>query len=207
MLKIYGHLTSGNCYKIYLALTQLNLPFEWVNVDAVKRETRHPDFLAKNPAGKIPLLEIAPGQYLPESNAILYYLAEGSSLRPKDRYREAQVLKWLFWEQYSHEPYIATSRFVKLFLGEPPERQADMERWRGPGYAALEVMEKHLSQNDFLVAQYGIADISLYAYTHVAHEGGFDLSRYAAIRAWLERVAMQPGHVSMHDALLSLEEG
>jgi glutathione S-transferase len=201
MLKVYGHLSSGNCYKVYLALTQLNLPFEWIKVDNAKRETRTPDFLAKNPKGKIPLLELAPDKYLPESNAILHYLAEGSALRPADRYQEAQVLQWLFWEQYSHEPYIATSRYVMHILGNPPERQSDMDRWRNPGWAALDVMEKHLTHNDFLVERYSIADISLYAYTHVAHEGGFDLSRYGAIKAWLARVSAQPGYVSMERAL------
>ncbi len=201
MLKTYGHLSSGNCYKVYLALTQLGLPFEWVNVDNAKGETRAPGFLAKNPYGKIPLLEIAEDQYLPESNAILHYLATDSALLPADRYLEAQVLQWLFWEQYSHEPYIATSRFVMHILGNPESRQADLDRWRGPAYSALDVMENHLARNDFLVQRYSIADISLYAYTHVAHEGGFDLSRYGAVKAWLARVAAQPGHVSMEQAL------
>jgi len=198
MLKVYGHLSSGNCYKVYLALKQLEMPFEWISVDAVKRETRTPEFLAMNPNGKVPLLEIAPGQYLPESNAILHYLAEGSALCPGDRYQHAQVLQWLFFEQYSHEPYIATSRFVMHLMGNPPERQADMERWRKPGYAALDVMDRHLASRRFFVGEtYSIADIALYAYTHVAHEGGFDLSNYAAVLAWIERVKAQPGHVTM----------
>ncbi|MGZ5817184.1 MAG: glutathione S-transferase family protein [Burkholderiaceae bacterium] len=199
MLKVYGHLSSGNCYKIYLALKQLHIPFEWINVDAVKRETRSAEFLAMNPNGKVPLLEIAPGQYLPESNAILHYLAEGTALCPTDRYQHAQVLQWLFFEQYSHEPYIATSRFVMHFLGNPAERQADMERWRKPGYAALDVMNRHLESRRFFVGDtYSIADIALYAYTHVAPEGGFDLSKYEAALAWLERVKAQPDHVGMN---------
>jgi glutathione S-transferase len=198
VLKVYGHLSSGNCYKIYLALKQLQLPFEWISVDAVKKETRTAEFLAMNPNGKVPLLEIAPDQYLPESNAILHYLAEGTELYPSERYQRAQVLQWLFFEQYSHEPYIATSRFVMHFLGNPPERQADMERWRKPGYTALDVMNRHLESSKFFVAErYSIADIALYAYTHVAHEGGFDLSRYGALLAWLERVKAQPGYVTM----------
>jgi glutathione S-transferase len=201
VLKMYGHLNSGNCYKIYLALTQLELPFEWIGVNNAKGETRTPEFLAKNPNGKIPLLEAGPGTYLAESNAILHYVATGSTLRAADPWREAQILQWLFWEQYSHEPYIATSRYVMHLLGNPSERQADMARWRGPGLAALDVLEKHLAHNDFLVECYSIADISLYAYTHVAHEGGFDLSQYGAIKAWLQRVAARPGHVSMEQAL------
>src|ERR1700734_415272 len=145
MLKVYGHLSSGNCYKVFLALKQLSVPFEWIDVDAVKKETRTPEFLAKNPHGKVPLLEIAPGQYLSESNAILLYLAEGSHICPNDRYQHAQVLQWLFYEQYSHEPYIATSRFVTRFLGNPAERQADLLRWKNPGLAALALMDSHLT--------------------------------------------------------------
>ena len=199
MLKVYGHLSSGNCYKVYLTLKQLDIPFEWISVDAVKRETRTAEFLTMNPNGKVPLLEVAPGQYLPESNAILHYLAESTALCPTDRYQHAQVLQWLFFEQYSHEPYIATSRFVMHFLGNPPERQADMERWRKPGYTALDIMNRHLESRLFFVGDtYSIADIALYAYTHVAHEGGFDLSKYEAVLSWLERVKAQPNHVGMN---------
>ena len=192
MLKVFGHLSSGNCYKVYLALKQLHLPFEWINTDAVKQETRTDAFKAKNPTAKVPLLEIAPDQYLPESNAILHYLAEGTALCPTDKYHHAQVLQWLFFEQYSHEPYIATSRFVRKFLGAPAERQADLERWKAPGYKALEVMNSHLTNRAFFVAdKYSIADIGLFAYTHVADEGGFDLSAYPAILAWIARVKAQ----------------
>jgi glutathione S-transferase len=200
-VKVYGHLSSGNCYKVYLTLKQLDIPFQWITVNNAKGETRTPEFLAKNPNGKIPLLEAEPGKYLPESNAILHYVATGSTLRAADPYREAQILQWLFWEQYSHEPYIATSRYVKHLIGNPPERQADLDRWRGPGYAALDLLERHLAHNDFLVDIYSIADIALYAYTHVAHEGGFDMSRYGAINAWLSRVRQRPGYVSMEQAL------
>jgi len=198
MVKVYGHVNSGNCYKIFLALHQLHMPFEWITVDAVKEETRRPEFLAKNPQGKVPLLEIAPGQYLTESNAILLYLAEGSNLCPVDRYQYAQVLQWLFYEQYSHEPYIATSRYVTKFLDSPPDRQADLLRWKQPGINALEVMNSHLKTQPFFVAgQYSVADIALYAYTHVAEEGGFDLSGYPAISAWIKRVQQQPDFVAM----------
>jgi len=199
MFKVYGHLSSGNCYKIYLALHQLQLPFQWISTDAVKNETRSEAFLAMNPNGKIPLLEIAAGQYLPESNAILHYLAEDSALLPADRYQHAQVLQWLFFEQYSHEPYIATSRYVKLFLNNPPERESDMARWSAPGYRALDVMEAHLHNHAFFVGdQYTIADIALFAYTHVAHEGGFDLARYPALNQWLHRVRQQNAFVAMN---------
>jgi len=198
MLKVYGHLSSGNCYKVYLTLKQLHLPFQWISTDAVTKETRTPEFLAKNPNGKVPLLEIAPGQYLPESNAILHYLAENTPLCPTDRYHHAQVLQWMFFEQYSHEPYIATSRFVVRFLGAPEDRLPDLDRWVRPGYAALDIMNQHLEDNDFFVAgRYSIADIALFAYTHVAEEGGFDLSRFAAINAWIQRVQQQPDHVAM----------
>ena len=198
MLKVYGHLSSGNCYKVFLALKQLDIPFDWEDVDAVKRETRTAAFLAKNPQGKIPLLEIEPGQYLSESNAILHYLAAGGALCPADRYQQAQVLQWLFFEQYSHEPYIATSRYVMKFLGSPAKREDDLERWRAPGYAALAVMDQHLASRSFFVAErYTIADIALYAYTHVAHEGGFALSRFPSVQAWLARVAAQAQHVPM----------
>ena len=198
MLKAYGHLSSGNCYKVFLALTQLHLPFEWISVDAVKRETRHDQFLAMNPNGKVPLLEIEPGKFLPESNAILHYLADGSALLPTDRYEHAQVLQWMFFEQYSHEPYIATSRFVKKFLNNPDDRQQDMARWSAPGYFALDVMERHLRSTPFFAAgRYTIADIALFAYTHVAEEGGFELTKYEAIHQWIERVRQQPGFVPM----------
>ncbi len=193
MLKVYGHLSSGNCYKVFLTLKQLSIPFEWISVDALKKETQTAEFLAKNFNGKVPLLEIAPDCYLPESNAILHYLAEGTDLCPTDRYHHAQVLQWLFFEQYSHEPYIATSRFVVRFLNNPPDRQADVERWIKPGYKALGVMNTHLESQTFFVNNtYSIADIALFAYTHVADEGGFDLSGFPAVNAWISRVKQQP---------------
>jgi glutathione S-transferase len=198
MLKAYGHLSSGNCYKVFLALRQLRIPFEWISVDAVTKETRKPEFLAINPQGKIPFLEIEPGKCLSESNAILMYLAEGTHLCPTDRYHHAQVLQWLFYEQYYHEPYIATSRFVMRFLDNPPERQADMARWRTPGLTALDVMNTHLKSHPFFVAdQYSVADIGLYAYTHVADEGGFNLADYPAIQAWIARVQQQADYHPM----------
>ncbi len=198
MFKVYGDVYSGNCYKLKLLLTQLQQPFEWIFVDILKQETRTPEFLAKNPNGKMPVLKIEEGVYLTESNAILCYLAADSKFFPKQRLAQARVLEWLFFEQYSHEPYIATSRYIIRYLGAPESHRQILEEKREPGYRALQIMETHLSQHSFLVDErYTIADIGLYAYTHVAHEGGFDLARFPAVQAWLQRVNEQPDHVTM----------
>ena len=152
-------------------------------------ETQTPEFLAKNPNGKIPVLELEDGSCLWESNAILNFLADGSALLPSEPRLRTQVLQWQFFEQYSHEPYVAVARFIKLYLGLPEARRAEFEEKKIGGYKALDVMEKQLSRTPFLVGeQFSIADITLYAYTHVAHEGGFDLTAYPAIRAWIKRV-------------------
>jgi glutathione S-transferase len=165
-------------------------------LDILKGETRTPEFLQKNPNGRIPVLEIEPGKFLAESNAIMFYLAEGTPFLPADRWDRAQVLQWMFFEQYSHEPNIATSRFWLMHGELTEERRAALPQKRTLGYAALAVMEKHLTGRAFFVGdRYSIADIALYAYTHVAHEGGFDLSNYPNIRAWLERVRTQPRHI------------
>jgi glutathione S-transferase len=201
-MKVYGDLTSGNCYKVKLLLLQLGCEHEWVQLSALEGKTRSAEFLARNPNGKIPLLELERGQYLPESNAILHYLAEGSPFLPVDRYERSQVLQWLFFEQYSHEPYIAVARYIIRFLGRPERYDQVLQEKMAPGYAALGVMEQHLAHHSFFVAEdYTIADIGLYAYTHVAHEGDFDLEPYPAVRAWIERVRNQPGYMSMDDAL------
>lgn len=198
MFKVYGDLKSGNCYKVKLLLSQLDLPHEWINIDPLKGESRTPEFLARNANGKIPLLELPDGQYLPESNAILHYLAEGSPLLPTDRLQHAQVLQWLFFEQYSHEPYIAVARYIIRYLGRPEKHEAKLQEKMAPGHAALAVMERHLGDHPFFVGDaYSIADIGLYAYTHVAHEGSFDLKPYPAIRDWLARVAAEPRHIAM----------
>jgi glutathione S-transferase len=179
---------------------QLSIKHEWVHVDVVKQETRTPEFLAKNPNGKVPLLELSPNAHLAESNAIIHYLAEGTPLLPHGRFQHAQVLQWLFFEQYSHEPYIATSRFIIHSLGRPADKEALLQSKVAPGYQALDVMEKQLTTHPFFVAdRYTIADIALYAYTHVAHEGGFDLNNYPKIRTWLQRVREQVGYVGMED--------
>ena len=198
MLRVYGDIYSGNCFKVKLVLHQLGLPYEWKSVDILKNETRAPAFLAMNPRGQIPVLEIEPGIFLPESNAILHYLADGSDLLPKDRLQRAQVLQWMFFEQYTHEPNVATARFIVRYLGRPPEREEILQRKIADGHEALRVMDLHLATRSFFAAErYSIADIALYAYTHVAAEGGIDLSAYASVRAWLQRVSSQPGYVGM----------
>jgi glutathione S-transferase len=200
MLKVYGDVYSGNCYKIKLLLNQLNIKHEWIHVDLLKHETQTAEFLAKNANGKVPVIELSNGIYLAESNAIIHYLAEGTPLLPHGRFQHAQVLQWLFFEQYSHEPNIATSRFIIRSLGRPADKEVTLQAKIAPGYRALDVMEKHLTAHQYFVAErYTIADIALYAYTHVAHEGGFDLSNYPKIRTWLQRVHDQAGYVAMGD--------
>lgn len=197
MLTLYGDHRSGNCYKVELALAQLGLDHRFVGVDVLRGQTRTPEFLALNANGKIPLLQLDDGRCLAESNAILCYLADGTPLWPAERYARAQVLQWLFFEQYSHEPYIAVARFIVQYLKRPPERASDLAAKMAPGHRALAVMEQQLARQPWLVGDYSIADIALYAYTHVAAEGDFDLAPYPAIRAWLDRVRAQPGHVAM----------
>ena len=197
-LNVYGDSISGNCYKIQLACAQLDIDHEWHEVDIMAGETRTPVFLAMNANGKLPLLALADGRYLAESNAILAYLADDSMLVGGDRFARASVLQWMFFEQYSHEPYIATARFVVKYLGNPPERQQDLERKRKGGYRALDVMEQHLSAHDFFANDtYSTADIALFAYTHGGHEGGYDLSAYPTVNKWLDRVRKTPGFVGM----------
>jgi glutathione S-transferase len=203
-LRLYDFLLSGNGYKIRLLLTQIGMPFERVEVNITKDESRTSEFLSKNPNGKVPVLEVEPGKYLAESNAIMVYLSEGTEFLPYDRFLRAQVLQWLFFEQYSHEPYIATSRFWISILGKAKEYHEAIEQKREPGYASLRVMERHLSERTFFVGErYTIADICLFAYTHVADEGGFDLTQFPAIQSWIERVKSQPGHISITEELKS----
>lgn len=203
MLTLYDHLSSGNGYKVRLLLHQLDIPFRRIELDIDKRETRTPQFLAKNPNGRIPTLELEDGTYLPESNAILFYLADGTPFLPTERLARALVLQWMFFEQYSHEPNIATSRYwLTHGLQITPERKIMLDAKKKGGNDALAVMEQHLSgQHYFAGARYTIADIALYAYTHVAEEGGFTLAPYPAIRAWLARVATQPRHIPITHAL------
>ncbi len=200
MLRLYDFLESGNGYKVRLLLTQLGIPFERIELDITRGESRTPDFLARNPNGRIPTLELEDGSTLAESNAIQWYLAEGSELLPAERMERAQVLQWMFFEQYSHEPYIAVVRFW-AHNGQLEGREAEVEERRRRGYEALFVMEQHLGTRDFFVGgRYSIADIALYAYTHVCDEGGFDLAGCPSVRSWLERVASQPGHIPITQA-------
>ncbi len=202
MLKVYGDIKSGNCYKIKLLMSLLDIDHEWVPVNVLQGEAKAAPFLAMNPNAKIPVLEIAPAVHLCESNAILNYLAEGSDFLPSGRLDRARVLQWQFFEQYSHEPYIAVARFIAKYLGLPESRRQDYLSKQEGGHKALRVMETQLQATRFLAGDhYTIADISLYAYTHVAHEGGFDLAAYPAISAWLKRVAEHPKHVTMEQFL------
>lgn len=197
-MKVYGDIRSGNCYKIKLLLSLLDIPHEWVEVDVLSGETRDPGFLTRNPAGKIPVLELPDGRCLSESNAILNYLAMGSEYLPEGRFDLAKVQQWQFFEQYSHEPYIAVARFIAKYLGLPDDRRAEYESKQAGGHKALSVMEAQLSNTEYLVGdRLTTADISLYGYTHVAHEGGFDLSPYPAIQTWLKKIASHPNYTGM----------
>jgi glutathione S-transferase len=192
-------LRSGNCYKVRLALAHLDIPYEPVEVDILKGDTHTPEFLAKNPNGQVPLLQVAPGRFIAESNAILWYVAGGSPLVPEDRVDRADMLQWMFFEQHSLEPNIGAAYFwLALVKGGRELQRHALEDWMEEGYRALGVMEKHVARNDFFAAgRYTIADIALYGYTHLAHHCDYDLSRYPAVRAWLDRIAAQPGHVTM----------
>jgi glutathione S-transferase len=192
---LYDSSVSGNCYKVRLLLAHLGLPYERHEVDVVHRRGRRELLGDLNPALRVPTLVLDDGRPLAESGAIIHYLAEGTPYLPQDRLERAQVLQWMFFEQYSHEPHIAVVRYwVSFAPSRPPEEE--LEARRAQGHAALAAMEAHLSTRRFLVAdRYTIADIALYAYTHVAEEGGFELSGYPAIGAWLDRIAGQPGHV------------
>lgn len=197
-MRLYGDLRSGNCYKVWLLARWLELPLEWVEVDIQAGDTRTPAFLAKNPNGKIPVLEIGQGDTLAESNAILFYLTQGSSLWPTDPRQQAEVLKWMFFEQYSHEPYIAVARFIVHYLGRPESQEARLDSLKAGGEKALAVMELQLKQSPYLCGDAPtIADIALYAYTHVAEEGIFSLQGWPAIRSWIARIEAHPRHLTL----------
>ncbi len=199
MHTLYSMQRSGNSYKVRLALTQLGIPYRMVEVDILKGESRTPEFLAKNPNGQVPLLEVAPGRYLAESNAILWHLASRSPLRPEDRIDRATALQWMFFEQHSIEPNLGAAYFwLVLVKGGRDLQQHALEDWMEEGYRALGVMENHLKHHRYFAAdRYTVADIALYAYTHLAHECDYDLATFPAIRGWLDRVASEPGHVAM----------
>ena len=198
MITVYGMSMSGNCYKLRLLLEQLGRDYRWIEVDSARGETRTPAFLARNPNGRVPLIELEDGRVLVESNAILCWLAEGTGFVPADAWQRAQALSWMFFEQYSHEPYIAVARFIRGWTPADSPRRAELPRLRERGHQALAVMERHLQSADwFAGAADGIADIALFAYTHCAGDGGFDLSAYPRIGGWLERVRATPGFVPM----------
>ncbi|MDJ1173897.1 glutathione S-transferase family protein [Roseofilum capinflatum] len=198
MIKLYDFLPSGNGYKVRLCLTQLGREFERVEINILNGESRTVEFLDKNPNGRIPVIEVEPGKYLFESNAILVYLSQGTQLYPQSSWEQAQVLQWMFFEQYSHEPYIATPRYWISILGKEEEYEEAIQQKRQGGYGALEVMERYLSVHDFFVGEgYSVADIALFAYTHVAPEGGYDLSGFPAIQNWIGRIEAQPGFIPL----------
>jgi glutathione S-transferase len=199
MYTLYSMQRSGNSYKVRLALARLGIPYRLVEVDILQGESRTPEFLAKNPNGQVPLLEVAPGRYLAESNAILWYVAIGSRLAPEDRIERAEALQWMFFEQHSLEPNIGAAYFwLGLIKGGRELQSHALEDWMENGYRALRVMESHLAKHDFFVAgHFTVADIALYGYTHVAEQCDFDLAGYPAVRRWLARVEAEPGYVPM----------
>ncbi|MEJ0099994.1 MAG: glutathione S-transferase family protein [Pseudomonadota bacterium] len=197
-MRLFDYLDSGNGYKIRLLCAQLGLRYDWAEIDIMKGESRTPEFLARNPNGRIPALQLDDGTHVFESNAILWYLAEGSRFVPESRLGRAQALQWMFFEQYSHEPYVATPRFLVRHFPAGHARHAELPARLEKGHAALAVMEQHLARHAFFVDErYGIADIALYAYTHVAPDGGLMLDAYPAVRAWLARVSEQPGYIGL----------
>jgi len=199
MHTLYSMQRSGNSYKVRLALAQLGVAHRLIEVDILKGESHTPEFLQMNPSGQVPLLEVAPGRHLAESNAILWYVAGGTSLAPEDRIDRAEALQWMFFEQHSLEPNLGAAYFwLALVKGGRELQRHALEDWMEEGYRALRVMENHLKQNDYFAAgRYTIADIALYAYTHVAHLCDYDLDPFPAIRSWLDRIAAEPGYITM----------
>jgi glutathione S-transferase len=202
MLTVYGHIESGNCYKVALLCALTQQAYRWQPIDLLAGDTQTAKFLAKNPNGKTPVVVFEDGRTLWESNAILQYLAQGTPLWPNDTWQQAKALQWMFFEQYSHEPYIAVARSIKRFFGLPEARRAEYDAKQVGGHKALAVMEQQLTHTPYLVGDtLTIADIALYAYTHVAHEGGFDLSTYPSIGAWLQRIEQSAHYANMQTIL------
>lgn len=197
MLKLYDNPESGNCYKIRLLLSQLRVPYEKVHVGLMSEGPRSPEFLDKTPIGRVPVVELDDGRIVVESNAILFFLASGTPLLPEDPFERIRILQWLFFEQNGLEPNIGTVRYWTWVVKQPERYAAAFEQKREAGNAALGVMDRYLQEHEFLVGGYSIADIALYAYAHVAPQGGFDLAPHPAVRAWLGRVEAQPGYVKM----------
>ena len=200
MTTLYGMSSSGNCYKLQLACAQLGIEHEWEEIDVTRGENLSPEFLALNDRGKVPVLRLDDGRTLSESNAILNYLAQGTRLLPNDPWDRAKTLQWMFFEQYSHEPYIAVSRFSRKSLPPGHPRHASLATLQASGDEALAAMERHLHRLPWFGGEtYTIADIALFAYTHVADEAGFDLGAYPRIERWLKHVMQQPGFVPMRN--------
>jgi len=198
MITIHGNSVSGNCHKLRLLCEQLGREYRWIETDNTRGQTHTPEFLAKNPNGKVPVIELEDGRILTESNAILCWLAEGTEYFAGDAWQRAHTLSWMFFEQYSHEPYIAVARFIRGWMPDDSPRRAELPKCIERGNAALAVMEKHLASSEwFSGAHYGIADIALFAYTHCAADGGFDLARFRQVSRWLDRVRATPGFVPM----------
>ncbi len=196
MVRLHEFAPSGNCYKVRLVLSQLGIPFERVPVDLRAGEAKTPSFRARFPLGRVPVVELDSGAVLAESNAIIWHFAEGSPLVPTDPVQRAEVLQWLFWEQYSHEPFVAVVRAWVAFFGVPPGKEAELAERRARAEDALATMERHLGGRTFFVGdRYSLADVALYAYTHVAPEGGLDLGGLPNVRAWMARVSAEPRHV------------
>ena len=197
-MKVYGDSQSGNCYKVQLTCALLNIEYQYQPINILNGDNKTPSFLSKSENGKIPLLELDDGRCLVESNAIINYLANGSNLLPADPFSLAKVQQWQFFEQYSHEPYIAVARFIEKYLGLPNNKREEYLSKQEGGYKALKVMNQQLERSRYLVGeQLTTADIALFAYTHVAHEGGFNLSNFPAINTWISRVQAQKGFISM----------
>lgn len=198
MFLVYGMSLSGNCHKVRMVLEHLGLPYKWIETDILSGASRTDEFLDRNPVGKVPVLQLADGQHLAESNAIIQYLANGSSLWPDDRFQQAQALKWMFFEQNRHEPSVAEARYIAKFLPSDHPRQAELPGKHATGHEAFAVMEKQLQNSSYLVSEnYCVADVALFAYTHVAEEGGFDMSGYPAIKRWVESMLSVPGFSRM----------
>jgi glutathione S-transferase len=203
MLLLHSMQMSGNCYKVRLTARQLGIPIQLEDYPVNGSKTRTPEFLAKNPNGRVPLLELDEGRCLAESGAILWYLAEGTRLVPTDKWSRAETLQWMFFEQYSHEPYVAVARFWLSYApkDELEKRRHLLPEWHAKGNAALGVMETRLLRRAWFAGEaYSIADVALYGYTHAAEEGGFDLGKYPAISAWLKRVASEPNHITLNES-------
>ena len=200
MITLYGMSSSGNCYKLQLLMAQLGREYAWEEIDLTQGENMSPEFLAMNDRGKVPVMKLADGRTMSESNAILHYLADSSDLLPTDPWERAKTLQWMFFEQYSHEPYIAVSRFIHKFLPADHPRRASLAALKPSGDEALAAMERHLHRLPWFGGErYTIADIALFAYTHIAEDGGFDLGAYPHVERWIKRVRMQPGFVPMRD--------